>query len=308
MRHNCLSRLELTTLVVTLVALSCLSRVSAEVPQRSLETARVEAKTKGLPILLEFDSVTCPDSARFTQLIKNEPRLQDAFRQVVVVRIDVASRKGRSFQQSFNANGTPSFVLLDEHGEPCDQWLGLLPEEFPVVLGDALRDRTSIREKELRFRTHPTASLAATLGRIRVGQMRLTEAIDFMRNARASGTEASPYERVLWAYALAFLPAEQSVPFDDLMGATIDVIAITPPKNAERLWMPLALLAHAKLSEEVVRARALSQNALDTMPASIDPRILAWETALNKALADPAASKRRIVPNNPAAETRTAND
>jgi thiol-disulfide isomerase/thioredoxin len=84
--------------------------------------------------MLEFTSHDCPVCRRMRPLVE---KLVTACSELDAryVRVDVTTRHGRALADRFQVRGTPTYVLLDEHGEERARLLG---ENSSESLADAV--------------------------------------------------------------------------------------------------------------------------------------------------------------------------
>lgn len=102
--------------------------------------------------------------------------------QVVLFKTD-AEKDGVALAKSEMVKGYPTFVLKNAKGETIERWSGYSKEYLIKTLGSAVKDPTTITEKEARFAKKPNAEDADKLATYHGTRGEVKESVELSRKA-----------------------------------------------------------------------------------------------------------------------------
>ena len=240
------------TAVVFLVGGS-LAQAGPKAPE-SYGQARKIAESKGLPLLLKFESEWCSMCAAFQKAYQTEDSFRAAVASdVVFFRIDAEKGEGVDIAKSFGVTGYPTFILANASGEIIDSWMGYKDtEKFLVAKAEALEDPTTITEKMLRFRENPTEDDARRLGDLRQVFGYPAEAVAYYQRAESLNPHAeTDYDlRILGAMARG---ADSQLYTPIQIRNQVDLIFASAPEPKKMLhaYGTLSKVAHKAHAPEI---------------------------------------------------------
>lgn len=85
--------------------------------QEDLDKARLEAKDKGLPILLYFTADWCAPCKELARSVFPDPRLAETMRDWVPVRLDADAQRNAALASEYGISAIPTFIVLDPQGK-----------------------------------------------------------------------------------------------------------------------------------------------------------------------------------------------
>ena len=204
---------------------------------------------------------------KFARAAKENPTLKKALEKVVLFKANVHEEAGEKLADRYNAHGIPQFFLLDKDGTALDRWHGYgLVSDWLQDYEGALSDLTPIEAKVERFKTQPTETVAAALGRIRSAEDNPKEAVRYYREAQ--NLASAPSSRYATEIFLNQFHGSDKSEFtlDELKASADAVFAIEPGDDLHRavIGWSMADLANTKKDPSILKpylARAVEAAA-----------------------------------------------
>lgn len=94
----------------------------------NMETAMMEARRLGKPILMFFNHPGCAGSKKSaSQTLKNYEVIAHVEQHFIPASFQTSEEQGLSV--AYNVELTPTFILADEGGKELERWVGFLPPQ-----------------------------------------------------------------------------------------------------------------------------------------------------------------------------------
>jgi thiol:disulfide interchange protein len=95
----------------------------------SFDEALVKARAEKKLVFVDLYADWCTWCTKMDDDVFAVPRVQDALREFVPIKVDVEKAGGRSVATRYRVRGLPTFLLLNADGDVVQQFDGYLPVE-----------------------------------------------------------------------------------------------------------------------------------------------------------------------------------